>query len=490
MVRGAGIPVGVVGFWRECARRLAGLVVAAASVCCVAASSAAAVGVINTIRVDHFPVGVSSDGNHVWVTDGNEFGIVTEIEASTGTVANSGIRVGRTPEGVSSDGTHVWVANHWDETVSEIEASTGRVVRTIHVGSDPEGVSSDGTHVWVANGGEGTITEIAASSGEVVRTIHVAIYPEGVSSDGTHVWVANGGEEPNEGTISEIEASTGSVLRTIYVGIGSEPTNVSSDGTHVWVTNGRAGTVSEIEASTGSVIRTIYPGLHPGSRPYGVSSDGIHVWVTDISEATLSEIEASTGTVVHRIGIGGSFYSPGFPLAVSSDGTRVWVTNGQESTVSEILPNADECAGSSGTVTLSPGLTGTAAVQTLKIKGTLTGCISRESFTGASYTAIVKTAGAVSCSVLTGAGEPATGAAKFNWTPKAKPSTGTLSLRLAETPGVALSGEVANGPYAPLSLSGMVSETFTGGATCGVPVGTKPAKAVKKGTFKGSAVAF
>jgi hypothetical protein len=140
-------------------------------------------------------------------------------------------------------------------------------------------------------------------------------------------------------------------------------------------------------------------------------------------------------------------------------------------------------------VTLSPGLTGSATVQTLKIEGTLTGC-SGESFEGASYTATVKTAGPESCSVLTGAGEPATGSAKFNWTPTAKPSKGTLSWPLTETSGVALSGALSSGTYSPLPLSGVVSEKFAGGSTCGVPEGKKKAEPVKKGSFEGSAVAF
>ena len=79
-------------------------------------------------------------------------------------------------------------------------------------------------------------------------------------------------------------------------------------------------------------------------------------------------------------------------------------------------------------MTLSPGLTNVAKIQTLKVKGTLSGC-SGESFTGASYAATVTTAGKVSCSVLTGVGEGASGAAKFKWTPAAKPSTGTLGCR-------------------------------------------------------------
>ena len=67
-------------------------------------------------------------------------GTVSEIDASTGTVVKT-IPVGSGPYGVSSDGTHVWVTNlTTDDTVSEIDASTGTVVNTIPVGSDPWGV--------------------------------------------------------------------------------------------------------------------------------------------------------------------------------------------------------------------------------------------------------------------------------------------------------------------------------------------------------------
>lgn len=129
-------------------------------------------------------------------------------------------------------------------------------------------------------------------------------------------------------------------------------------------------------------------------------------------------------------------------------------------------------------------------MQTLKIKGTLTGCIG-EPFTEAEYTATLTTAGPVSCSVLTGAGGAASGAAKLKWTPKAKPptTTGTLGTSLTETPGAELSGSLTAGPYSPLTITGSTSESFTGGSACGVPVGTKPAKAVKAGTFSG-AVSF
>jgi alpha-tubulin suppressor-like RCC1 family protein len=142
------------------------------------------------------------------------------------------------------------------------------------------------------------------------------------------------------------------------------------------------------------------------------------------------------------------------------------------------------CTTNTGSVTLSPGLSGTPALQTMKIKGTLAGCVG-EPVTAVTYTAMLKTAGPVACSVLKAAGETATGAATYKWTPKAKASNGTLNMLLTETSGVALSGEVSGGLYSPLTLSGTVSESYAGGSTCG-----QSSKAVKKGTFSGSAVSF
>jgi YVTN family beta-propeller protein len=305
-------------------------------------------------------------------------------------------------------------------------AAAARVIGTIHVGTFPRGVSSDGSHVWVANYGGEAVSEIEASSGTVIRTIKVGSYPVGVSSDGTHVWVANSGEE---GTVSEIEASSGTVIRTIHV--GSFPFAVSSDGTHVWVTNlGEEGTVSEIEASSGTVIRTI---------PVGKEPDG-----------------------------------------VSSDGTHVWVTNLFDETVSEILANGFECTGNSGTIKLSPGLTNMPVYQGVKVKGTLKGCVT-EPFTEAKYTATLTSAGKVGCSALKELGKAAFGTAKYTWTPKAKTTTGIFSIPLSETAGISFSSELEAGPYSPLTLEGLVSESYTNAAKCGTT-------AVTKGKFTGPAV--
>jgi DNA-binding beta-propeller fold protein YncE len=104
------------------------------------------------------------------------------------------------PHAVASDGTHVWVANSLGDSVSELDASSGALVRVLLASrfgfSMPDAVSSDGTDVWMADDGLGSTsgfaTELDASTGTRVRVIKGRPYgfkrPSSVWSDGTHVW--------------------------------------------------------------------------------------------------------------------------------------------------------------------------------------------------------------------------------------------------------------------------------------------------------------
>jgi hypothetical protein len=140
------------------------------------------------------------------------------------------------------------------------------------------------------------------------------------------------------------------------------------------------------------------------------------------------------------------------------------------------------CATNRGSIIFSPGVTNTPASHTLKIKGQLTGC-SGAGFTSVRYTATLAMAEQVSCvnEALREARSALTGPAQYKWTPKAKPSTGTLSLRVSQTTGSAFSAEVTTGPNAPVAFSGTVNETFRGNCVL---------RGFKKATFSGSAVGF
>jgi hypothetical protein len=147
------------------------------------------------------------------------------------------------------------------------------------------------------------------------------------------------------------------------------------------------------------------------------------------------------------------------------------------------------CSHNAGKATYSPGLTDTPTVQTVKLKGSLSGC-SGAAYTSATYTAVLRTTGPIACSALTSSpGEPANGTLNVKWRPKGKASnsTGAINIDVTSVPNAPIGGTLSTGPFSPSTLSGSMSETFAGAETCGVTKKGK-VKPVKKATFTGSSL--
>jgi hypothetical protein len=157
-------------------------------------------------------------------------------------------------------------------------------------------------------------------------------------------------------------------------------------------------------------------------------------------------------------------------------------------------PTAETCQQNSGTIKLSPGLTETPHVQNITIKGELKGCTGPQKPVEGTYVAHLTTSEEVTCPTLGSiAAEPTTTPVSLvvKWAPKVLGNShGTLIVPVTEVPGVALTGKLEGGPLTePLAITGgTVSESYTGGASCGVPSGKKAVKAVTKGTFAGTEV--
>jgi len=85
------------------------------------------------------------------------------------------------PEAVSSDGAKVWVENLDGDSVTELTASTGALVKVNLLPtcgfSYPDGVASDGTHVCERRSANGdSVTELSASTGGLVKVISDSAY--------------------------------------------------------------------------------------------------------------------------------------------------------------------------------------------------------------------------------------------------------------------------------------------------------------------------
>ena len=275
----------------------------------------------------------------------------------------------------------------------------------------------------------------------------------------------------NEGgnTVTPIKVASNTPGPEIPVGSIPEAVAITPDGKTAYVANEGGNTVTPIEVASNTPGTEIAVGSNP--LAVAITSDGKTAYVANWGSGTVTPIEVATN-------------KPGPGIPVGSNPAAVAITASVPTATCTNINNQQ------GTITLSPGLTNTAVYQGVKVKGTLIGCTG-EPFTEAKYTATLTTTSKVTCSALSGPGTAMFGSVKYVWTPKTKATTGTFSLPLTETAGIALSSELESGPYSPLTLSGTASESYTNAAICGVPQGKKGViKAVTKGTFSGSAVNF
>jgi YVTN family beta-propeller protein len=96
------------------------------------------------------------------------------------------------PDAVAvAEGT-VWVANKLDDSVTRVDARSGRVGPTIDVGHEPVALAASKGLVWVANRLDGTVSRIDARTNQVTAIVAVGDAAEDVAVGAGAVWVATG----------------------------------------------------------------------------------------------------------------------------------------------------------------------------------------------------------------------------------------------------------------------------------------------------------
>lgn len=340
--------------------------------------------VMTTVPASHGLGGaaaVAVAGSHVWVasaaSDGR--GSVTELNASNGrwlrTISGDGYGL-RYPSGIAADGRDIWITNEpqigdgktpkpGDGTVTELDSSTGRLVRILtgqgYKFDFPGPIAAVGSDLWIANAwggplGNGDLVEVNASTGALVRIVSAAAInqPADIATRGSDLWVINSLFDDN-GSVTEINTRTG---RVTWTAKGKQygfvdPISITADGNRLWVANlyagGEGGSVTELDASTGRWIQTLSGGCYGFDSPAGITAAGNRIWVAnsyiDADGGSVTELSASTGRWIQTLSSdtwiqnllasrscaqdlltgGYSFANPALIAAVSS---RAWIFDG------------------------------------------------------------------------------------------------------------------------------------------------------------------
>jgi YVTN family beta-propeller protein len=129
-----------------------------------------------------------------WVCNGNTNTVINVT--GPGTILAT-IPVGTHPLGMTTDGNYVWVVNQGSNSVSKIDPSTNTVVGTYSVtnagvGLGPVAIAFDGIYLWTVNAGDNTTTQLY-TDGTNLGTLGTDVNPSAIAFDGLGIWISNTG---------------------------------------------------------------------------------------------------------------------------------------------------------------------------------------------------------------------------------------------------------------------------------------------------------
>jgi YVTN family beta-propeller protein len=266
---------------------------------------------------------------------------------------------------VANDPPRIYVPNTESNTVSIVDPSTYKVIKTIPVGRQPQHVSPswDLKTLWVANDQGNTLTPINPTTGAVGATVPVDDpYNLYFTPDGTRAVVMAEARQrmdfrdPNtmalersvpvpckglnhmdfapdgrtavascefDGHLLLIDMVNEKVLESIDVGGMPQDVKLSPDATVYYVADMKLNGVHVIDATTFRQLSFIKTGA--GAHGLYPSRDGTKLYVSNRGEGSVSVIDFATGQVVDKWVFNGGAGSPDMG-GVSADGKILWLT--------------------------------------------------------------------------------------------------------------------------------------------------------------------
>jgi hypothetical protein len=265
--------------------------------------------------LDH-PTAITSAGADLFVA--NDTGSLSEVRASDGAALRtiSGSALGLLhPVALATSGHTLLVLNAGSPSatppvagsISEVDTRTGRLLQHISGArfafDNPVALTVAGPHAYIADEANDSVTEIDITSGRLLRVIagQGLRDPDGVTVAEGHVWVSDAGSN----SATDIDESTGAVLATYgdsdgAYGFGSPSVAVESAG-NVFIASpfGVSPMVTKLSATTGapSWFMCNTNGPYYFSLLSAIAVSGNHLWVASRSGANSRTPAASTGAL-------------------------------------------------------------------------------------------------------------------------------------------------------------------------------------------------
>jgi glutamine cyclotransferase len=160
-----------------------------------------------------FPVervhGVTHDGTHVWFAHGKK---LAAMNPETGAIEKD-IEV-PAEAGTAFDGEHLYQIGQ--DKIRKVDPKTGRVVATLAtpgMTNDNSGLAWEGGTLWVGQYKGRAIHQIDATTGKVLKTLRSDRFVTGVSFVDGDLW--HGTWEEDTAELRRVDPATGRVLETL-----------------------------------------------------------------------------------------------------------------------------------------------------------------------------------------------------------------------------------------------------------------------------------
>lgn len=201
-----------------------------------------------SVRAGLSVVAMAYGDGEVWAAVSN--GTLTPFAPASGRILGRSVTVvSFLPDAVAFAAGSLWVAG--GDSIERVDPRTLRPRGPIlHAGNGTYALAAADGAVWVAVGVENTVSRVDANTGRITATVHAGLNPVAVAADAQQVWVAG----QDSATVTRLDPATGR-LSGAPVAVGLAPTALTlGDGT-VFVANGGSASLTRLDAA-GAVSRS------------------------------------------------------------------------------------------------------------------------------------------------------------------------------------------------------------------------------------------